>query len=136
MADGQYQWSGALCGPGLQPHQCCGHHQLLQVKPLQSHKSFLSHAPTETKSCVVNVLKGGGDLENDPPSLCMFVSRLKASFVVSGSQDCTVKVWDLPADLSTSKADVHQLTPRATEKAHDKVQAHFRKEGKKTCNYL
>lgn len=47
-------------------------------------------------------------------------SRMKASFVVSGSQDCTVKVWDLPADLTTAGEDVHQLTPRATEKAHDK----------------
>ncbi|KAA8585048.1 hypothetical protein FQN60_003742 [Etheostoma spectabile] len=47
-------------------------------------------------------------------------SRMKASFIVSGSQDCTVKVWDLPADLSTTGAGVHQLTPRATEKAHDK----------------
>ncbi|XP_061830325.1 transducin beta-like protein 3 [Nerophis lumbriciformis] len=45
-------------------------------------------------------------------------SRMKASFIVSGSQDCTVKVWDLPADLSTT--DVHQLTARVTEKAHDK----------------
>lgn len=51
----------------------------------------------------------------------MFVFRLKASFVVSGSQDCTVKVWDLPADLSSTGTDVHQLTARATEKAHDKV---------------
>uniref|UniRef100_A0A8C3AKX4 Transducin beta like 3 n=1 Tax=Cyclopterus lumpus TaxID=8103 RepID=A0A8C3AKX4_CYCLU len=38
----------------------------------------------------------------------------------SGSQDCTLKVWDLPADLSTTGADMHQLTPRTTEKAHDK----------------
>lgn len=74
--------------------------------------------------------KKRGNLGNDLPSSCMFVSRLKASFVVSGSQDCTVKVWDLPADLSTTEADIHQLTPRATEKAHDKVQAHFRTEGK------
>lgn len=47
-------------------------------------------------------------------------SRMKASFLVSGSQDCTVKVWDLPADLTTSGVDIHQLTPRSTEKAHDK----------------
>ncbi|XP_037333317.2 transducin beta-like protein 3 [Pungitius pungitius] len=47
-------------------------------------------------------------------------SRMKASFVVSGSQDCTLKVWDLPADLSTTSGDLHRLTPRATEKAHDK----------------
>lgn len=47
-------------------------------------------------------------------------SRMKASFIVSGSQDCTVKVWDLPADLSTAGADENQLTARATEKAHDK----------------
>uniref|UniRef100_A0A8C4ERU6 Transducin beta like 3 n=1 Tax=Dicentrarchus labrax TaxID=13489 RepID=A0A8C4ERU6_DICLA len=51
---------------------------------------------------------------------CVFVSRLKASFLVSGSQDCTVKVWDLPPDLSVTGADIHQLTPRTTEKAHDK----------------
>jgi len=57
---------------------------------------------------------------NDSPS---FVSRMKTSFIVSGSQDCTLKVWDLPADLSTTGADIHQLTPRTTEKAHDKVRA-------------
>lgn len=44
--------------------------------------------------------------------------------MVSGSQDFTVKVWDLPADLTAVGADVHQLTPRTTEKAHDKVHAH------------
>uniref|UniRef100_H3BWL6 Transducin beta like 3 n=1 Tax=Tetraodon nigroviridis TaxID=99883 RepID=H3BWL6_TETNG len=47
-------------------------------------------------------------------------SRMKASFVVSGSLDCTVKVWDLPADLTAAEDNIHQLTPRATEKAHDK----------------
>ncbi|XP_012727820.2 transducin beta-like protein 3 [Fundulus heteroclitus] len=45
-------------------------------------------------------------------------SRLKASFVATGSQDCTVKVWDLPAEFSG--AEIHQLSPRTTEKAHDK----------------
>uniref|UniRef100_A0A8C7Z0J4 Transducin beta like 3 n=1 Tax=Oryzias sinensis TaxID=183150 RepID=A0A8C7Z0J4_9TELE len=45
-------------------------------------------------------------------------SRMKASFVATGSQDCTVKVWDLPPDLSSE--DICQLTPRTTEKAHDK----------------
>lgn len=47
-------------------------------------------------------------------------SRLKASFIVSGSQDCTVKVWDLPQDLSATGTEIHQLTARGTEKAHDK----------------
>lgn len=47
-------------------------------------------------------------------------SRLKASFIVSGSQDCTVKVWDLPQNISSSGTEIHQLTARATEKAHDK----------------
>lgn len=46
-------------------------------------------------------------------------SRMKASFVVTGSQDCTVKVWDLPADFSAA-GGIHQLTTRTTEKAHDK----------------
>ena len=49
---------------------------------------------------------------------------MKASFVVSGSQDCTVKVWDLPADVTTTGPNVHQLTARTTEKAHEKVQTH------------
>ncbi|XP_028267812.1 transducin beta-like protein 3 [Parambassis ranga] len=47
-------------------------------------------------------------------------SRMKASFIVTGSQDCTVKVWDLPDDISITGEDIHQLSPRATEKAHDK----------------
>lgn len=48
---------------------------------------------------------------------------MKASFVVSGSQDFTLKVWDLPADLPAAGEDIHPLTPRTTEKAHDKVRA-------------
>lgn len=51
--------------------------------------------------------------------MCLF--RMKASFVASGSLDCTVKVWDLPADLTAAEESVQQLTPRTTEKAHDKV---------------
>ncbi|XP_019737079.1 transducin beta-like protein 3 [Hippocampus comes] len=47
-------------------------------------------------------------------------SRLKTSFIVSGSQDCTLKVWDLPADLTGTDTDLHQLAARATAKAHDK----------------
>nr|XP_043907653.1 transducin beta-like protein 3 [Solea senegalensis] len=47
-------------------------------------------------------------------------SRMKASFIVSGSQDCTVKVWDLPVDLPSTEEDMHELTARSTEKAHDK----------------
>lgn len=45
-------------------------------------------------------------------------SRMKASFLVTGSQDCTVKVWDLPTEFSGE--EIHQLSPRTTEKAHDK----------------
>uniref|UniRef100_A0A3Q3W174 U3 small nucleolar RNA-associated protein 13 C-terminal domain-containing protein n=1 Tax=Mola mola TaxID=94237 RepID=A0A3Q3W174_MOLML len=47
-------------------------------------------------------------------------SKMKASFIVSGSQDCTVKVWDLPADVTATGLGVHQLTARTTEKAHEK----------------
>ncbi|KAI1883949.1 hypothetical protein AGOR_G00221340 [Albula goreensis] len=43
-------------------------------------------------------------------------SRLKESFVVSGSLDCTIKLWDVPEQLE----GVAQLSVRATEKAHDK----------------
>ena len=47
---------------------------------------------------------------------------MKESFLVSGSQDCTVKVWDLPDDIITT-GDMVGLTARVTEKAHDKVRA-------------
>jgi WD40 repeat protein len=47
--------------------------------------------------------------------------RMKESFVVSGSQDCTIKVWDLPETILETDGDMFQLTARVTEKAHDKV---------------
>lgn len=56
---------------------------------------------------------------------------MKASFVASGSLDCTVKVWDLPADLTAAEESIQQLTPRTTEKAHDKVKRQNSVEGRK-----
>ena len=41
--------------------------------------------------------------------------------MVSGSQDCTIKVWDLPEGIVDGGSDLHELTARLTEKAHDKV---------------
>ena len=40
---------------------------------------------------------------------------------MSGSQDCTVKVWDLPDNITTMTGDMVGLSARVTEKAHDKV---------------
>ncbi|XP_072549538.1 transducin beta-like protein 3 [Salminus brasiliensis] len=47
-------------------------------------------------------------------------SRLKKAFLVSGSQDCTVKMWDLPENLPAAGEEPAQLAARITEKAHDK----------------
>ncbi|XP_062840755.1 transducin beta-like protein 3 [Trichomycterus rosablanca] len=47
-------------------------------------------------------------------------SRLKKAFLVSGSQDCTVKVWDLPDVFPDEGDEPVQLDARITEKAHDK----------------
>uniref|UniRef100_A0AAR2J984 Transducin (beta)-like 3 n=1 Tax=Pygocentrus nattereri TaxID=42514 RepID=A0AAR2J984_PYGNA len=47
-------------------------------------------------------------------------SRLKKAFLASGSQDCTIKVWDLPDDLPAVGEEPAQLVTRITEKAHDK----------------
>ncbi|KAG5832192.1 hypothetical protein ANANG_G00288490 [Anguilla anguilla] len=48
-------------------------------------------------------------------------SRLKESFVVSGSLDCTVKVWDVPEQQEgAGEAELQTLSVRTTEKAHDK----------------
>lgn len=71
---------------------------------------------------------------NEFPPVCVCLFRMKASFVVSGSLDCTVKVWDLPADLTAAEDNIHQLTPRTTEKAHDKVQnPEFSRKKKHHC---
>ena len=40
---------------------------------------------------------------------------------MSGSQDCTIKVWDLPDDLPAVGEEPAQLVAQITEKAHDKV---------------
>ncbi|KAI2666592.1 Transducin beta-like protein 3 [Labeo rohita] len=48
------------------------------------------------------------------------VQRLKKAFLVSGSQDCTIKVWDLPDLLPDVGCEPLSLTARLTEKAHDK----------------
>ncbi|XP_062388240.1 transducin beta-like protein 3 [Sardina pilchardus] len=47
-------------------------------------------------------------------------SRLKKAFVVSGSQDCTLKLWELPEPIPSAEAEAARLTAQATEKAHDK----------------
>ncbi|XP_006637433.2 transducin beta-like protein 3 [Lepisosteus oculatus] len=48
-------------------------------------------------------------------------SRMKESFVASGSQDYTVKVWELPESLRSKEGGgVEALTARVTEKGHDK----------------
>ncbi|KAK2915927.1 hypothetical protein QQF64_024326 [Cirrhinus molitorella] len=46
-------------------------------------------------------------------------SRLKNTLLVSGSQDCTIKVWDLP-ELPDEGCEPLLMTARLTEKAHDK----------------
>ena len=63
-------------------------------------------------------------LHSYPTSVFLSLSlsfRMKESFVVSGSQDCTIKVWDLPETIPETDGDMFQLTARVTEKAHDKV---------------
>lgn len=51
-------------------------------------------------------------------SICC--SRLKKAFVVSGSQDCTLKLWELPESVPPVGAEAAHLSAKATEKAHDK----------------
>ncbi|MGH0116990.1 UNVERIFIED_CONTAM: hypothetical protein FKN15_024935 [Acipenser sinensis] len=63
------------------------------------------------------VAKGSGHANAIGSISC---SRMKQSFVVSGSQDCTIKVWDLPESLETRGGSPEVLHARVTEKGHDK----------------
>lgn len=52
--------------------------------------------------------------------------RLKESFIVTSSQDCTIKIWNIPESL-TAKAKAalisspETLHAKVTERGHDKV---------------
>lgn len=54
--------------------------------------------------------------------------RLKETFLVTGSQDCTVKLWPLPEGLlsksTTPDSDPVLLQAQATQRCHDKVTTH------------
>ncbi|XP_070581106.1 transducin beta-like protein 3 isoform X2 [Ptychodera flava] len=47
-------------------------------------------------------------------------SRLSSKFIVSGSQDNTMKVWKMPTDTQTADSGMVSLQVNLTEKAHDK----------------
>lgn len=51
--------------------------------------------------------------------------RLKETFLVTGSQDCTVKLWPFPDGLlsksATPDSDPVLLQAQATQRCHDKV---------------
>ena len=55
--------------------------------------------------------------------VCVCVCRLKCSFAVSGSQDCTIKLWSLKGLQGVGMAGVEptRLTVKYTQPAHDKV---------------
>lgn len=55
----------------------------------------------------------------------VLICRLKKILLVSGSQDCTVKVWDVPETLSDAGCEPAVMTACHTEKAHDKVSLTF-----------
>lgn len=59
-----------------------------------------------------------------------FPFRMKESFVVTSSQDCTIKVWSIPESLiSKAKAALisspEALHAQVTERGHDKVKLHL-----------
>lgn len=51
--------------------------------------------------------------------LIFLIDRLAPKFFVSGSEDCTLKLWTVPDDLDTSVTkEIHALV---TEMAHQKT---------------
>ncbi|XP_075686680.1 transducin beta-like protein 3 [Rhinoderma darwinii] len=64
---------------------------------------------------------GGGHTNGVGAIAC---SRLKGSFVVSGSQDLTLKIWTLPESISKASKDqtskLESLYASVTEQGHDK----------------
>ncbi|KAJ8253903.1 hypothetical protein COCON_G00205150 [Conger conger] len=72
----------------------------------------------DTESGEVRCLAQGSGHANAVGSISC--SRLKESFVVSGSLDYTIKVWDIPEQQGEGEAGEQLLSVRSTEKAHDK----------------
>ncbi|XP_030067433.1 transducin beta-like protein 3 [Microcaecilia unicolor] len=78
----------------------------------------------DTSGQVTCVAVGSGHTHGVGTVAC---SRLKEAFIVSGSQDCTLKIWKLPKSLSCkNRGDDGSWTPEVlhahlTEKGHDKV---------------
>ena len=65
-------------------------------------------------------------------SLSLSLCRLKSSFVVSGSEDCTLKVWRIGRSLvegeegeeereGSQEKEIKKLKVKYTQLAHDKV---------------
>ncbi|KAG8433326.1 hypothetical protein GDO86_017564 [Hymenochirus boettgeri] len=69
---------------------------------------------------VVCVAQGSGHTSGVGTISC---SRMKESFLVSGSQDFTVKVWKLPESISSKQnkgGELETLQASVTEKGHEK----------------
>ncbi|XP_068102815.1 transducin beta-like protein 3 [Hyperolius riggenbachi] len=77
---------------------------------------------SKTTGKVTCVGMGGGHANGIGSISC---SRWKESFLVSGSQDLTLKIWKLPESITNKKtkgqlAEMQSLHAACTEKAHDK----------------
>ncbi|KAK9978161.1 hypothetical protein ABG768_019927 [Culter alburnus] len=71
----------------------------------------------QTSGLVHCVARGSGHSNAVGSIAC---SRLKKVFLVSGSQDCTIKVWEVPDPPPALGCEPGLMTARITEKAHDK----------------